>query len=533
MLTLRPYQAEAVDAILKAGRRGIRRPLLALPTGCGKTVIFAHLIAQRDGRSLVLVHRDELIQQAAEKLQLIAPGLEVGMVKAARDEVDAVCVLASVQTLSRGARLARLPRGFETVVVDEAHHAVAVTYRRILTAVGSFDPDGPLTVGVTATPMRGDQVGLDAVFQQIVYRRSIMEMMLAGYLADIRGVQVGLKVDFRRLHTRAGDFVDGEIEDLLMEADAPEHLGRAYLEHARGRKALLFTPTVRMAGLMATVLSAQGIAAEMVCGDTPLDQRRAILQRLKTGETQVVCNCAVLTEGFDEPSVDCIVLMRPTKSPTLYTQMIGRGTRLFPGKADCLVLDLAGATARHDLQTVASLAGLPLEALKDGESLTEAAERQVAERVRFQGQLVAKRVDLFRRRPLYWMRRDADFVLSLGDDGWMVLSPTPASTDTSERWDVHHVHRQGGPTVVASHLSLAYAQGFAEDRARTAGAGGLVNPHAKWRTSPVVERPKMTALLAKWGVPMPATMTAGEAADVISLELLARAERRGALTGVR
>jgi hypothetical protein len=240
----------------------------------------------------------------------------------------------------------------------------------------------------------------------------------------------------------------------------------------------------------------------------------------------------VLTEGFDEPSVDCIVLMRPTKSPTLYTQMIGRGTRLFPGKADCLVLDLVGATTRHDLQTVASLAGLPLEALKDEESLAEAVERQANERVRFQGQLVAKRVDLFRRRPLYWMRRDADFVLSLGDDGWMVLSPTPESTDTSERWDVRHVHRQGGLTVVASDLSLAYAQGFAEDRARTAGAGGLVNPHAKWRTSPVVERPKMTALLAKWGVPMPATMTAGEAADVISLELLARAERRGVLTGV-
>src|SRR5918999_1429395 len=256
MLTLRPYQKEAIEAILAAEVCGVRRPLLALPTGCGKTVIFAHLIAQRDGRSLVLVHRDELIQQAAEKLQLIAPGLEVGIVKSAKDEVDAPCVLASVQTLSREARLARLPLGFHTVVIDEAHHAVADTYRRILTAVGSFDPDGPLTVGVTATPMRGDQVGLDAVFQEIVYRRSIMEMIIAGYLSDIRGVQVGLKVDFRRLHTRAGDFVNGEIEDLLMEADAPEHLCRAYLEHARGRKALLFTPTVSMAGLMATVLSA-------------------------------------------------------------------------------------------------------------------------------------------------------------------------------------------------------------------------------------------------------------------------------------
>jgi ATP-dependent helicase IRC3 len=533
VLTLRPYQSEAIDAVLKAEAQDIRRLLLALPTGTGKTVIFAHLIGQRDGRSLVLVHRDELIQQAAEKLSVIAPGLEVGIVKAARDEVDAPCVLASVQTLSRESRLARLPLGFETVIVDEAHHGVAETYRRILTAVGSFEPDGPLTVGVTATPMRGDQVGLDAVFQEIVYRKSILEMIIAGYLADIRGIQVGLKVDFRKLHTRAGDFLEGEIEELLMEADAPEHLRQAYLEHALDRKALLFTPTVHMARLMATVLKAQGIAAEMVCGETPMDERRAILQRLKSGDTRVVCNCGVLVEGYDEPSVDCIVLMRPTKSPTLYTQMIGRGTRLFPGKDDCLVLDLVGATARHDLQTVASLAGLPLDALEQGESLAEATERQAAERIRLQGRLVTKRVDLFRRRPLYWMRRDEDFILSLGDDGWMVLSPTPESTEASERWAVRHVQKDGGRTVVASDLSLAYAQGFAEDRARTAGAGGLVNPHAHWRKASVRERPKMTALLAKWGHPMTAAMTAGEAADVISLELLNRAERRGALLGAR
>ena len=470
---LRPYQQEALDAIVAAEGRGIRRPLLALPTGTGKTVVFAHLIQQRGGRSLVLVHRDELIWQAAEKLEIIAPDLELGIVKAAKDEVGAACVLASVQTLSRETRLARLSRGFQTVIVDEAHHGVAETYRRILAVVGSFEANGPLTVGVTATPRRGDQVGLNAVFQEIVYQKTILEMILAGYLADVRGVQVGLHVDFRRLHTRAGDFLDSELEDLLLDADAPEHICKAYREHALGRKALLFTPTVSMAMVMATALRHDGVSAEMLCGETPLDERRAILQRLKSGETKVICNCAVLTEGFDEPSVDSIIIMRPTKSPTLYTQMIGRGTRLFPGKDDCLVLDLVGATSRHDLMSIASLAGLPLEALGPHESLAEAAERFEAERLDWQGTVSGKRVDLFRRRPLYWMRDGDRFVLSLGTDGWIVLSPT---TEAAERWTVRHVQPQGGRTVVWRDLSLAYAQGLAEDRARNAGAGGLVIP---------------------------------------------------------
>jgi ATP-dependent helicase IRC3 len=533
IFALRPYQEEALDAIVAAEVRGIRRPLLALPTGTGKTVVFAHLIQQRGGRSLVLVHRDELIWQAAEKLQVIVPDVELGIVKAARDEVDAPCVLASVQTLSRETRLARLPRRFQTVIVDEAHHGVAETYRRVLAAVGTFDANGPLTVGVTATPMRGDYVGLDAVFQEIVYQKSILEMILAGYLADLRGVQVGLRVDFRRLHTRAGDFIESELEDLLLEADAPEHICKAYREHALGRKALLFTPTVSMAMLMAAALRRDGVPAEMLCGETPLEERRAILQRLRSGETRVVCNCAVLTEGFDEPSVDSIMLMRPTKSPTLYTQMIGRGTRLFPGKADCLVLDLVGATARHDLMSVTSLAGLPLDALQNGESLAEAAERQADERLRMQGKLVAKRVDLFRRRPLYWLHDGEHFVLSLGNDGWIVLSPTPEALDASERWTVRHIQLQGGRTFVARDLSLAYAQGLAEDRARSTGAGGLVNPHARWRQAPASNHPKMTALLDKWGIPIPDGMTAGEAADVISLELLRRAEGRRGMSWTR
>ncbi|MEE8300942.1 MAG: DEAD/DEAH box helicase family protein, partial [Candidatus Tectomicrobia bacterium] len=159
MLELRSYQTESLMAIDEAVARGITRPLLALPTGTGKTVVFAHLVARRPGRTLILVHREELVWQAYDKLTQIAPDIPVGIVKAERDETDAPCVIASVQTVSRKSRLERLPADFATVIVDEAHHSVAASYRRVLTHVGSFAPDGPLTLGVTATPQRGDAVG--------------------------------------------------------------------------------------------------------------------------------------------------------------------------------------------------------------------------------------------------------------------------------------------------------------------------------------------------------------------------------------
>src|SRR5712691_10019076 len=189
-LTPRPYQHEAVAALLAAAARGVHRPLLVLPTGTGKTIIFALLVQRRGGRALILAHRDELIQQALDKLHLVDPTLALGVVQAARDELSAPIVVASVQTLSRRARLARLVPDFHTVVIDEAHHAPAPTYRRILDYCRAWRPAGPLVVGVTATPARGDRQSLRQVFEGIVYQKTLVEMMQAGYLVELRAVQV-------------------------------------------------------------------------------------------------------------------------------------------------------------------------------------------------------------------------------------------------------------------------------------------------------------------------------------------------------
>src|SRR5262249_42873261 len=203
-LVPRPYQYEAVAALLAATARGIRRPLLVLPTGTGKTIVFALLVQRRRGRSLILAHRDELIQQAVAKLHLVDPSLSLGVVQAARDEHTAPTVVASVQTLSRRSRLIRLVPDFQTIVIDEAHHAPAPTYRRILEYCQAWHPDGPLVVGVTATPERGDHHSLRQGFDRLVYQKTLLEMMQAGYLVYLSALQVLLTAGFHVLGTQPG-----------------------------------------------------------------------------------------------------------------------------------------------------------------------------------------------------------------------------------------------------------------------------------------------------------------------------------------
>ena len=355
---------------------------------------------------------------------------------------------------------------------------------------------------------------LSATWQAIVYEHSLLEMITAGYLANLRAVQVLLQVNFDALHTRQGDFVEGELDALLLQAAAPQHVVEAYQAHAAGRKALVFTPTVRTAYAMADALRAAGLVAEALDGSTPAAVRQATLQRLRTGQTHVLANCALLTEGFDEPSIDAIVIARPTLSKTLYTQMVGRGTRLYPGKTDCLILDVVGASTRHALLTAARLFDVDPAALAQ-RALTEA----VAARVRTtptpplaeppEGTLVATAVDVFRARPLHWVQTQRGaWVLALGQGTLRLL---PEATGT---WAVVHVPRGQPHRTVRGGLPLDYALGVAEDYARRQPTAVLVDPRAAWRQQPPTD--KQLALLRKWRVPLPPALTRGAAADLLT-----------------
>ena len=514
MIESRPYQQEALDVILGAWEDGVRRPLLVLPCGTGKTVVFARLLAQRGGRGLVLAHRDELVRQAVDKLRMVAPGLDVGVVKAGEDETDTPVVVASVQTLARPERLRRLRPDFRTVVVDEAHHAPAETYQRVLHYLGAFSTteDGPLTLGVTATPERGDGAGLGGTWERIVYQRTLLDMILEGYLADVRAVQVTVKANLDDVHTRGGDFIDAELGTALEAANAPEQVAAAYTKYAAGRRALVFTPTVALAHAMAAALRGVGVAAEGLDGSTPLEERRGILHRLNTGSTMAVCNCAVLTEGFDEPSVDCIVVARPTKSKPLYIQMVGRGTRPYPGKADCLIVDVVGVSRRHTLVTATELFQRDLKGRTVREAVAREREAALAPVGAAAGEIMAADVSalLFKNERVRWVRTErGDWVVAAGQAILKLVETAPGAWAALVLTGGSAV-RLGGP------MPLGYAMGTAEGWLRKAGSSvaKLVDPGAAWRGAPAT--PRQVAALLKWRIPTRGELTKGQASDLLA-----------------
>ncbi|MGE0551747.1 MAG: DEAD/DEAH box helicase [Kofleriaceae bacterium] len=344
---LRPYQRSAVEGVLAAFRAGHRSTLLVLATGTGKTVVFAEVArrgVERGRRVLVLAHRTELITQAAEKLA--NAGVEAQVDQGERRASEAPCVVASVQTL-RGPRLERWARdAFDLVVVDEAHHATAASYRAVLERFTSAK-----VLGVTATPDRLDGHGMGEVFESVAYRYELRQAIRDGWLAPIRARRVAVDgVDLATVHTRAGDLDRSELAAIMAHEEALHGVAVPLLELAGSRPTILFGVDVAHAKALAGVLNRYVPGAAMaVDGGASAAERADVLASFRSGEFRFLVNCALLVEGYDEPSIACVAVARPTKSRALYAQMVGRGTRLAPGKEDCLVLDFTGQAGRHRL----------------------------------------------------------------------------------------------------------------------------------------------------------------------------------------
>lgn len=520
-LNLRDYQREAIDKTMAARAEGFQRPAVVLSTGLGKTVIFSHLISEyahtHGRRAVVLVHRDELADQAIDKIRSVAPHLRVGKVKAESDEITADVMVCSVQTLAVPRRLERL-RASESrhgriglAVVDECHHAAAETYQTILRSLGCFGGN-TLAVGFTATMARGDNVGLGDTWQTVISPISLLRAISRGFLTDVRGKSVSIDIDFGGVKRSGGDYQSGDLGRALEDSDMERVLPGAYREHAGDRPGVVFTPTVATAHSVAESFNAAGVRTAVVSGETPREERQRIYTDYRTGKIQVLSNCMVLTEGFDAPWASCAVIARPTQSQPLYIQMVGRVLRPWPGKKDALVLDVTGVGGK--LATLIDLTPGQVGSLNDGESLTEAVTREEQTGPRPLGDLKFKDLDLFAGSSQSWLVTKRGIMFIPVVDGDVFLWAADDGT-----WDVGYAPKQGSVSRLHKGLPLGTATAWAETEAEERMPFSTTRS-ASWRKKKPSEKQIETA--KRMGLVIADDMRSGDVGNLMSIEFASK-----------
>ena len=370
-MELRPYQQQAKEAIFREWDQGHSKTLLVLPTGCGKTIVFAKVAEEcvRHGdRVLIMAHRGELLEQASDKIAKTT-GLGTAVEKAEQSCLGSWfrIVVGSVQSLQNENRLNKFdPDYFDTIIVDEAHHVLSNSYQKVMEHFS-----GANVLGVTATPDRGDMRNLGNFFESLAYEYTLPKAIKEGYLSPIKAMTIPLKIDFSHVAVQAGDFKVSDIDTAL---DPYLHqIAQEMKKYCMDRKTVVFLPLVKTSQKFRDILNAEGFHAAECNGST--QARAEILDDFDKGKYNVLCNSMLLTEGWDCPSVDCVIVLRPTKVRSLYCQMVGRGTRLCEGKENLLLLDFLWHTERHELCHPAALIADSEEVSK---KMTENMEKQAA-----------------------------------------------------------------------------------------------------------------------------------------------------------
>ena len=350
-MELRPYQAEAKQAILTEWSEGRRKTLLVLCTGLGKTIVFSSVTEHQvdlGHRVLIMAHRGELLTQAAEKLKLVT-GIDAAFEQGESHSLGSLfpVTVGSVQSLCQEKRLAAFPQNyFQDIIVDEAHHCLSDSYQRVL----EHFPEANI-LGVTATPDRGDKQTLGQFFDSQAYEYSMSRAIREGYLSPVKARMIPLKLDISQASITGGDYSASDIGYAL--EPYLQQIAEVMAEHCRGRKTVVFLPLVAISKKFCRLLNDRGLSAVEVNGES--ENRSEVLRDFEQGKYSVLCNSMLLTEGWDCPAVDCVVVLRPTKVRSLYQQMVGRGMRLYPGKENLLLLDFLWLTERHDLCKPSSL----------------------------------------------------------------------------------------------------------------------------------------------------------------------------------
>ena len=486
---LRPYQAEARDAILQEWAEGRKRTLLVLPTGCGKTIVLAGVaekMVSRGGRVLIMAHRGELLQQAADQVRRVT-GIECACEKGETTALGSprMVTVGSVQSMGQEKRLERYPADyFDAVIVDEAHHCLSPSYQRVLDHFG-----GAKVLGVTATPDRGDRRNLGQFFDSMAYEYTMQDAIREKYLCPVRAQMIPLRLDLRGVRVNSGDYCPGDIGDVL--EPYLHGIAREIAQHFSDRKTVIFLPLIRTSQALCGMLREMGMAAAEVNGESR--ERAEILRDFEAGRTRVLCNSMLLTEGWDCPSVDCIAVLRPTKIRSLYQQMVGRGMRLSPGKKELLLLDFLWMTERHSLCRPSALISRDE---KMAERIDRAVERSaggidimaaqaVAERdmVQEREKKLARRLEAMRGRK----RRQVDpiqYAASIAAEDLMDWAPTFA-------WELEK------PSF--AQLNCLLKNGFDIEEIRYAGMANLLIQRLIERQRMGLATPRQIRCLERFG----------------------------------
>jgi superfamily II DNA or RNA helicase len=483
---LHDYQQEVADGAGKLWKAGYRRIAAVMATGAGKTFTFsvvARMALAAGVPVLVLAHRKELLTQATNALKIVNPDARVGLLKGAVKQYRADVVVGSIQTASTPHTLALLKtRNWGLVIVDECHHSTADTYVRVLRELGAYaeDGSGPLVLGVTATLDRADGAALGQIFEQVIEPQvGLMDLIRRGYLVPPRGVRVKIEdLNLDKIKRVAGDFNSGALGRAMSDAMAPKRIVESYLEHCPDAPAVAFLPTVAMSIEQAQTFNDAGIVAVHLDGTTPDDVRDAALADFRAGRVRVLCNVGLFLEGTDLPMIQCVILGRPTSSPTVYVQQVGRGLRLHAesGKKFCWVLDVCGVTTRHRLATMANLSGadrpedVPDELLMYEEDLLPEADDLPPEdtepdepepTVYADGDVTHELIDLFGESKTAWLRtRGGSWFVPAGSAGFLYLSPATYEDDAGRRefgYELCGVTHQGDRHTLTALLDLPLA----------------------------------------------------------------------------
>lgn len=482
-MELRPYQQEAKSAIFAQWEQGVQKTLLVLPTGCGKTIVFAKVTedcVRKGSRVLILAHRGELLDQAADKIYK-ATGLGCATEKAEESCLGSWfrVTVGSVQSLMREKRLNQFPEDyFGTIIIDEAHHCLSDSYQRVLDHFAEAN-----VLGVTATPDRGDMRNLGAYFESLAYEYTLPRAIKEGYLSPIKAVTIPLQLDLSGVGVQSGDFKAGDLGSAL--DPYLYQIADEMMTYCGERKTVVFLPLVKTSQKFRDILNEKGFKAAEVNGESK--DRAEILQAFDRGDYNVLCNSMLLTEGWDCPSVDCIVVLRPTKVRSLYCQMVGRGTRLSPdtGKDHLLLLDFLWHTERHELCHPASLicesedvakqmtknleeaAGCPIDIEEAEKTATEDVVHQREE-------ALAKQLEEMRQRkrrlvdPLQFEMsiQAEDLVEYVPSFGWEMAPPSKNQLETLEKLGImpDAVDNAGKASLLLERLNKRKEEGLSTPR---------------------------------------------------------------------